>query len=312
MHFYMRCHMYNKMNFQKFQKRFSTENRCIKYLIKKRWPKGFVCPHCQSKNATYIKSRRLFQCNNTACRKQTSITAGTIFEKTRTPLKTWFWMIFLITHHKTGISTAQLQRFTGIKRYQTCWLIAQKLRKAMADRNSHYQLEGLIETDDTTFGAKNVAGKRGRGAGKKTNVVVSVKLTEDNHPVFTDMTIVDNLQKETVKKTLDDQIQTGQQVTTDGYKSYTAVRELGHQHQVKIIGHPKNASKVLPWVHIVISNIKSSIIGARHGVSAKYLKWYLSEYVYLFNRRFWFEQLFDRLLTACLLTNTITFAELTV
>ena len=86
--------MYKSINFSEFQKKFSTENRCIKYLIKIRWPNGFCCPYCNSKNATYIESRRLFQCNNQNCRKQTSITTGTIFEKTRTSLVKWFWMIF--------------------------------------------------------------------------------------------------------------------------------------------------------------------------------------------------------------------------
>lgn len=303
--------MYKSLTFQNFQKKFSTENRCLKYLIKSRWPDGFICPHCGSKNATYITSRRLFQCNNAACRKQTSVTVGTIFEKTRTSLKKWFWMMFLISYHKTGISTAQLQRFLGMDRYRTCWLMAQKIRKAMSDRNELYKLDGLIETDDTVFGAKNVAGKRGRGAKQKTNVIVSVEVNEKDRPVFAEMTIVPNLKKETVRETLSSQIKPDQKVTTDGYKSYSAVKELGHEHEIKIIGNPKEASKILPWVHVVIGNIKSNIRGAHHGVSSKYLKWYLAQYTYLFNRRFWFEQLFDRVIQVCVNSKTITFAELT-
>jgi len=299
------------MTFQDFQKRFSTENRCLKYLIKSRWPNGFICPHCGSKNATYIKSRRLFQCNSPTCRKQTSVTVGTIFEKTRTSLKKWFWMMFLISYHKTGISTAQLQRFLGMDRYQTCWLMAQKIRKAMSDRNALYKLDGLIETDDTVFGAKNVTGKRGRGADKKTNVIVSVKVNEHDKPVFTEMTVVPNLEKVTVQETLSNQIKPNQRVTTDGHKSYSAVKELGHEHEIKIIGNPKDASKLLPWVHVVIGNIKNTVSGVHHGVSSKYLKWYLSQYTYLFNRRFWFEQLFDRVIQVCINSRTITLAELT-
>jgi transposase-like protein len=221
-------------------------------------------------------------------------------------------MIFLITHHKTGISTAELQRFVGIKRYQTCWTIAQKIRKAMADRNAKYKLEGFIETDDTVFGAKNVAGKRGRGADKKSNVIVSVVVNELEKPVFANMTVVENLKKDTVKDVLDKQIKTGQHVKTDGFKSYNGVKELGHKHHVIVIGNPKDASKLLPWVHVIIGNVKGSIRGVHHGVSPKYLKWYLAQYSYLFNRRFWFQQLFDRLLTACINSKTITFAELTV
>jgi len=303
--------MYKSLTFQDFQKKFSTENRCLKYLIKSRWPDGFICPHCGSKNAAYITSRRLFQCNNATCRKQTSVTVGTIFEKTRTSLKKWFWMMFLISYHKTGISTAQLQRFLGMDRYQTCWLMAQKIRKAMSDRNELYKLDGLIETDDTVFGAKNVAGKRGRGTKQKTNVIVSVEVNERDRPVFAEMTVVPNLKKETVRETLSRQIKPDQKVTTDGYKSYSAVKELGHEHEIKIIGNPKDASKLLPWVHVVIGNIKNTASGVHHGVSSKYLKWYLFQYTYLFNRRFWFEQLFDRVIQVCDNSKTITFAELT-
>lgn len=304
--------MYKSYSFEEFQKKFSTENRCIKYLIKTRWPDGFQCPHCNSRDATYIKGRKLYQCNNKTCRKQTSITTGTIFEKTRTSLKKWFWMIFLITHHKTGISTAELQRFVEIKRYQTCWTIAQKIRKAMADRNDRYKLEGFIEADDTVFGAKNVSGKRGRGAAGKTKVIVSVAVNKHDKPVFANMTVVDNLKMDTVNDAIEQQIQKGQHIKTDGYKSYNGVKDLGHKHEPIVIGKPKDASKVLPMVHIIIGNVKGSIRGVHHGVSPKYLKWYLANYTYLFNRRFWFQQLFDRLLYACINSKTITFAELTV
>lgn len=304
--------MYKSITFLEFQKKFSTEKRCVDYIIKSRWPSGFICPHCHSKYATYIEKRWLFQCNNPNCRKQTSITAGTIFEKTRISLVKWFWMLFLITHHKTGISVAELQRFTSIKRYQTCWIMAHKIRKAMANRNSLYKLDGIVETDDTVFGAKNVSGKRGRGAAQKTNVIVSVKVNHEENPVFVDMSVAENMKRETVKQVLKEQIYDGQKVKTDGYRSYHVVKELGHEHERFVIGDPQRASAVLPWVHIMIANAKGTIRGVHHGVSSKYLKYYLAQFCYLCNRRFWFDQLFDRLLTACLSTKTITFAELTV
>ncbi len=304
--------MYNSITFFDFQKKFSTEKKCITYLIKTRWPKGFICPYCDSKKATFIQSRKLFQCNNPTCRKQTSITVGTIFEKTRTPLMKWFWMIYLITHHKTGISVAELQRYTGITRYQTCWTMAHKIRKAMADRNSRYQLTGAMETDDTVFGARHIPGKRGRGASKKQNVIVSVKVNDDDKPVFSNMNVVADLTKHTIEQVLKEQIQDKQKIKTDGYRSYYVVEQLGHVHQRLIIKAPESASRVLPWVHILIANVKGIVKGVHHGVASKYLKWYLAEFVYRFNRRYWLDQLFDRLLIACVLSKTITFAELTV
>ena len=301
--------MYLDIDFYQFQKRFSTEKRCVNYLIKKRWTAGFVCSKCQSTEGYFIQSRSIYQCK--ACRHQVSVTAGTVFHKTRTPLRKWFWMIFFLTQSKHSYSVAGLQRLLKINSYNAAWSMAQKIRKAMADRDAQYQLAGIVEMDDSYFGAQRVKGKRGRGAAKKSKVVVSVQVNEGDKPIFAKMNVVYAVDRENITKTATDNIQKGSTVKTDAYPAYNALQEQGYEHEKIIIGDPKKASELLPWVHTMIANCKGIFTGVHHGVSAKHLQLYLSEFCYRFNRRFNPLNLFDRAITACILTNSITFAELT-
>ncbi len=301
--------MYESVDFFQFQKRFATEPRCRAYLLKQRWPDGFICPRCHHNYGYFIEGRASFQCQR--CRYQASVTAGTIFHKTKTPLRKWFWMIYFLSQNKTGYSVLALQKLLNIKQYRTAWLMAHKIRKALADRDSQYKLAGIIEMDDAYFGERQVSGKRGRGAEKKTKVIVSVKLDDwGENPLFANMSVVEFLDKEHVAEVVISKIEAGSTVKTDGFRSYNVLTEQALIHQKKIVHSPENASKYLPWVHILISNCKAMLRGTHHGVSTKHLTRYLSEFCYRFNRRFWQKQLFERMITACLTTNTITLAEL--
>ena len=300
--------MYQAIDFFGFQKRFATEARCRNYLIKRRWPDGFVCPRCQHDDAYFIKTRLLYQCKN--CRYQVSVTAGTVFHRTRTPLRLWFWMIYLLSQNKNSYSVLGLQKLLTINLYKTAWMMAHKIRKALADRDARYRLAGLIEMDDAYFGQRKEPGKRGRGSENKARVIVSVKLDEWQNPLFANMRVVPHVDKENIAQLADDKIQPGSTVKTDGWPAYNAIKEQELEHQKHIIGELKDASKKLPWVHIVISNCKAVLRGTHHGVSKKHLPRYLAEFCYRFNRRFWRQQIFERMITSCLSTNTITLAEL--
>lgn len=301
--------MYKSMDFFQFQKRFATEPRCHAYLMKQRWPDGFICPRCHHHRGYFLKNRLSFQCQR--CRYQASVTTGTIFHKTKTPLRKWFWMIYLLSQNKNSCSVLALQKLLNIKYYRTAWLMAHKIRKALAERDAKYKLGGLIEMDDAYFGECRVSGKRGRGAEKKAKVIVSVKLDDwGEYPRFANMSVVEHLDKEQVAGVATNQINEGSTVKTDGFRSYHVLKEKGFIHQQKILQTPENASKYLPWVHILISNCKAVLRGTHHGVSPKHLTSYLSEFCYRFNRRFWTKQLFERMITACLTTSTITLAEL--
>ena len=147
-----------------FQKRFRTEEDCLEAIVNRRWPSGFACPHCQSKNATRLSKRRAFQCN--WCLRQTSITAGTIFEKTRVPLLKWFFMMFLMANDKGGASALRLKKLLNM-RYDTVWHILQKLRAAMGERDEMYQLCGSIEIDEAFFGGRERSGQHWTKSKKK-------------------------------------------------------------------------------------------------------------------------------------------------
>ncbi len=296
----------NPMNLIKFQRKFATEKACQEHLFRLRWPQGYQCPRCSHDQTYFHRTRHLYQCK--ACGYQVSHTAGTIFHKTRTLLTKWFWMIFLIGRQKSGISMLSLQRMLEIKDYKTVWTMGHKIRKAMAERDAYYKLAGLIEVDDTYFGAPK-AGKRGRGAAGKAKVVVSVE-TQGDKPGFATMQQVETLSGESISQVLKDRLEEGVVSRTDGWRAYGVLNSGRNTHQPVAVGSGKNAVKVLPWVHTLIANSKGNIRGVYHGVSSKHLQRYLSEYCYRFNRRFWESQMFDRILTACVCTNTVTYSEL--
>ena len=125
------------MTVSEFRSRFGDEVVCAQYLTAQRWPNGFVCPRCVGGSRGYMASRRVHEC--AGCGYQSSITAGTIFHKTRTPLRSWFWAIYRMSQDKKGISALQLSQEIGVS-YPTAWLMQHKIRKAIADRDPGYQL----------------------------------------------------------------------------------------------------------------------------------------------------------------------------
>lgn len=294
------------MSLIEFQSKFTTEESCQEHLFHMRWPDGYHCPRCNHDQAYFHKPRHLYQCKN--CGYQVSLTAGTIFHKTRTPLRKWFWMIFLMGRQKSGISMLSLQRLLEIKSYKTVWTMGHKIRKAMSDRDTHYQLAGLVEIDDTYFGSPK-SGKRGRGAAGKTKVVVAVEVNE-NKPGFATMVQVKNMSGEEIYQGINDKLEENVVARTDGWNAYGFLNSGSRIHQPEVAGSGKNAVKILPWVHTLIANVKGNFRGVYHSVSPKHVGRYLSEFCYRFNRRFWESQIFDRLLTACLSTYTITYSEL--
>jgi len=142
---------YRQINLLNFNELFRTEEDCRQYLFKMRWPGGFICPQCGHNEYSFHSTRLLYQCK--ACKYQASVTAGTIFHKTRTSLSKWFWAILLIARQKSGISAKGLQRLLKVS-YPTAWLMCHKIRKAMTDRDAGYKLAGLIEMDESYFGGK--------------------------------------------------------------------------------------------------------------------------------------------------------------
>jgi len=133
-----------------FQTNFGTEEQCKQYLFDKRWSDGFVCPKCNHDQCFNIKSRSLYQCK--ACNRQTSVTAGTIMDKTQTPLTKWFLAFYLASEDKRGISALSLKKKIGVA-YNTAWTMLHKIRHAMGERDDEYMQDGIVELDEAFFGS---------------------------------------------------------------------------------------------------------------------------------------------------------------
>jgi len=224
-------------------------------------------------------------------------------------LSKWFWAIYLLSQHKNGISALALSRFLDIA-YWTALSMAHKIRSAMADRDSQYQLKHLVEVDDAYFGGQRAPGKRGRGAGKKTTVIVAVQLSPKEKPQYASMTAVENMAGAQVTKAFNEHVTENSTIRTDAYSSYKVLGKHGYIHKPVVVSGSANISDLLKWAHIMISNAKAIYRGTHHGVSDKHLQKYLSEYCWRFNRRFDLGQLFDRLLTACVKSRHRSIAEL--
>ena len=232
----------NPMSLIEFQGKFATEKACQYHLFQLRWPEGYHCPRCSYTQASFHTTRSLYQCK--ACKYQVSLTAGTIFHKTRTPLRKWFWMIFLMGRQKSGISMLSLKRMLEITSYRTVWMMGHKIRKAMATRDAYYKLAGLIEVDDTCFGAPK-SGKRGRGAAEKAKVVVAVE-TQHDKPGFATMQQIETLSGDEISQVLGDRLDDEVVSRSDGWRAYGVLNCGNRIHQPVVVGTGKNAVKVLP------------------------------------------------------------------
>lgn len=295
---------YGAMSLLDFQRRFPDEASCRAYLLEKRFSRGFACPHCGSTRIGSVATRGLLRCKD--CRLQFSVTAGTCFHKTRTTLCEWFWTVFLVAKDKRGHSALQLSKELGIP-YARAWYILQKLKVAMAWRDSRYRLSGTVELDEAYFGAPDPHSK-GRGT-TRSKAFVAVSLSSDGKPRFVKIRLTKRLDSRFVKRFAAQEIEPGTRICTDGLNIYQTLAENYQHDPVVAKGKPKDS--VLHWAHIVISNAKAFIEGTFHGLDGKHLQRYLDEFCYRFNRRHREDELFDRLLVACLATPPATYGELT-
>lgn len=294
------------ITFTQFQKQFLTEEACYAHLYKMKWSEGFCCPICQHDACYVITTRKspLYECKN--CDHQTTLTVNTIFEKTRTDLTVWFAAIFLVAHDKRGVSATLVAKELEIS-YQTAWTMMQKIRKAMADRDADYMLSGLVEIDDFYIGAPTENGKRGRGT-DKNQVLIALSKNKMGHPLFVKMEVIDNMKKETVESFVSENIVVKSTLQSDKHRTFLSLNENYTIEAKKF--NPKEDPEHLKWIHTIISNLKSFVLGTFHGLDSRHLQRYIDEFSFRFNRRKFTGELFNRLLQSCLFTKTITYPEL--
>lgn len=266
--------------FGRFQSWFSSDDACRDYLVGLRWPDGFCCPRCGSRDAWRTGSG-LFMC--ASCARQTSVTAGTLFDRTRTPLSTWFAAAWFITAQKNGVSALGLQRVLGLKSYETAWTWMHKFRRAMVP--SDRLLTGTVELDETFIGGVT-AMHPGRSTHKlgvmiATEMVTSRKLGRIRLAPTPAGPLPLIRYAERV-------IEPGTQIKTDGALEFRRhLPKLGFDHVYFTgLGSTEPAHVNLPGVHRVAALLKRWLEGTLHyGSSAEHLAYYLDEFTFRFNRR---------------------------
>ena len=264
------------------QERFPDEEACLGFLRRLRWPNGFVCPRCGGRESVAIRTRRLEQCRS--CRYQASLTAGTVFHRTRKPLRLWFLAIFFLGRHKTGISALQLQKDLGLGSYKTAWTWLHKLRRAMV-RPGRERVTGSIEIDETYVGGLE-EGVRGRQTESKVLVVIAAE--EDGTGIGRiRMRRIPDASAQSLVPFVEESIEPGTMIHSDGWSAYDAVAARGYRHRVTILTrNKKSASELMPRVHRVASLLKRWLLGTHQGaVSHEHLDYYLDELTFRFNRR---------------------------
>lgn len=264
-----------------FDARFGTEEACRAYLTRLRWPGGFRCPNCGQTKAWPVRSR-LFQC--AACGRQSSVTAGTIFQDTRTPLAVWFRAMWYVASQKTGTSALGLQQVLGLGSYETAWAWLHKLRRAMV-RPGRDRLTGRVEVDETYLGAEE-AGMRGRGALTKALIVVAAEQAGRSIGRIR-LRNVPDASADSLQGFIDEVVEPGSLVHTDGWVGYDRLKAHGYRHRITFLSdHPEPAHALLPRVHLIASLLKRWLLGTHQGaVSPAHLDYYLDEFTFRFNRR---------------------------
>jgi transposase-like protein len=303
------------MTIERFRRLYGEEERCWEHLRRVRWPRGFRCPRCGGASRGFMKARRLEECR--LCGYQASVTAGTIFHKTRVGLRHWFWAIYRMSQGKKGIAALQLAKEIGVS-YPTAWLMAHKIRKAMADREQGRKLRGLVEADEGYVGGKERGGGRiGRSTQTKSIVAVAVEHWKEGEPGRSPVPgraalgVMPDATARSVRRFLESKLKPHTGLWTDAWVGYGGLSWRGFPHAAIPLGDDHGLMKrFFPWVHILLSNLKRFLLGTHHKPQPKHLDRYVAEFTYRFNRRRQERSLFHRLTRACLSTNTITYKDL--
>lgn len=287
-----------------FQRLFPDDGACGRYLESIRWPDGFACPACKAEGEPYRFAARpgVLRCRR--CRRDASLTAGTVMERTHSPLSTWFWGAYLVCSLTPGMSAIQFQRQLGLSRYETAFQILHKLRAGMVRPNQDRIGNGgvsHVEVDEVYIGGRT----RGEGKGRhhKRCVVGAIEVrqrrTAKKETAKTKrrggryagrlrLSVAPNRGAKALVGFVEASVLPRTMVVTDDWSAYDRLAEHGYQHlQVPERGSAEVAEEYLPMIHLIFSNLKAWLTGVHHGVGEQHLQAYCNEFVFRFNRRFY-------------------------
>lgn len=263
-----------------FEERFRTEAACREFLARIRWPEGFRCPRCGHGEA-WSAHRGLQVCRK--CRAETTVTAGTIFQDTRKPLRQWFAAMWHVTNQKHGVSALGLQAALGLGSYHTAWTWLHKLRRAMV-RPGRDRLSGVIEVDEIFIGGEH-PGKAGRGAAGKALVLVAAQQAGPRRIGRIRLLRIADAAMLTLHEAIQQCVEPGSTVRTDGWDGYNHLDMIGYGRKIlrkdAVVGED-----ALPLVNLVASLLKRWLLGTHQGSARpSHLDYYLDEFAFRFNRR---------------------------
>ena len=296
------------MKLFEFEKHFPDEESCRERFRQQRIREGVVCPNCGCVHHYWKSDKQMFQCKECGCRQ--SLRSHTVMHGSKLPFRYWFVAMHLLTATKHSFSAAEIQRQLGHRRYQPIWELVHKLRSIMGKRDDKYTLRGNIEIDEGFFTTEIPADekeqplKRGAGSQAKTKVLVIAESTEVENPKkgrkpksvgHIKMVVIPDQKASTIDAIASQVIDPASCLVSDDTKSHVHFKDMFTEHKSLVVD-PKDIGKVLPWVHIAISNAKTLFADLYHGVKREFLQEYLNEFCYKFNRRYFGGDLFDRLL----------------
>lgn len=307
-----------------FQRLFPDEAACAAYLERARWSDGFTCLRCGTIGEPYRYSARPGVLCCRACRRETRLTAGTVMERTHTPLSVWFWAAYLVASQTPGISAVQLQRQLGLSRYETAFQILHKLRAGMV-RPDQDQIGGKpdehVEADETWIGGRTRG--EGRGVHHKSLVAAAVEVRQrkpgtklnprrsGRYAGRVRLAVVPDRSARALGGFVKTVVVPGARIITDDWSGYAGLTKHGFNHvAIAERGDPQVAEEFMPIVHLVFSNLKTWLRGIHHGVSPQHLQTYLNEFTFRFNRRFYPFNAFRSLLGIAGDVTAPTYAEL--
>lgn len=288
------------MNLIDFYKVYPDEEACEYALRKFREHHTLFCPECGGLHLSWNPSHKSWTCMD--CGHEITLRSGTVMQGSKLPIFDWFVAMYLIASTKRAISAKEVQRQLGRKRYQPVWEMMHKLRDVMGKRDRLYKLFDQVELDEGFFSTetpedeKGTPIKRGRGSQKKTAVLV---MAESSKPAITPkrtystgkrvdhikMMVIPDLKASTEESRIKPSIDNKTQATTDASSSYATLvdHDIVGGHDSYVMKDKTLVGKVLPWVHISISNAKRSILDTYHDIKGDFLQLCLNEFCYKFN-----------------------------
>jgi len=295
------------MKIHEFTQKFPNENSCRMHFKVVREQEGIVCKKCSCTKHYWLQSKWQWQCAD--CRFRTTLRSGTIMESAKFSFYKWYLCMAWMSSTKKGVSAMEMQRQLGHKRYRTIWVLMHKIRAGMGNRDDKYTLDGSIELDEGYFekpAPKGVKKKRGRGSQSKSNVAVMAESTpledidtgeKSSQFRYAKMKVLTSHKSIEINKICKENIVNTATIITDKSTSYEGFSNMFDTH-ISFKSDKTVTKTSLKWVHITISNAKRNLLGVYHMITGPYLQNYLNEFCYRLNRRYFGENLFNRMVIA--------------